>query len=109
MSPEGRNWQARRISGAAPIRSSVARWSVPAAGQESSPAVTRTRQVEQRALPPHMEAWGRWKLRLASNTDQPPGARTVRPGYEIEIRRLRLCSSTLRTERAPKAAPIREI
>ena len=55
-----------------------------------------------------MEAWGRWKLRLASRTDQPRGTRTVRPGYEIEMSRLRLRSSKLRTARAPNAAPIME-
>ena len=63
--------------------------------------------VEQRALPPHMEAWGRWKLRLASNTDQPRGTRTVRPGYEIEISWLRLCSEHVANGARAEGAPIR--
>ena len=88
------------------MRSRVARSSAAAPGQASSPALTRTRQVEQRARPPHIEACGRWKPRLASSTDQPRGTRTVRPGYEIETRRLRLRSSALRTARAPKVAPM---
>ena len=106
MSPRGRNWQASRTSAGAPIRSSVARSSRSAGGQTSSPAVTRTRQVEQRARPPHIEACGMWKLRLASSTVQPRGTRTVRPGYEIEMSRRRPRSSALRMARATKVAPM---
>ena len=62
------------------MRLSVACSSLAGGGQNSSPLVTRTRQVEQRARPPHIAACGRWKLRLASSTDQPRGTRTVRPG-----------------------------
>ena len=47
-----------------------------------------------------------WKLRLASSTVHPRGTRTVRPGYEIEIRRRRPRSSALRTARAAKVAPM---
>jgi hypothetical protein len=83
------------------VRSSAA-----AVGQNSVPTVTRTRQVEQRARPPHIEACGRWKARLASSTLQPRGTRTVRPGYEMETSRLRPRSSKFRIVRAPKVAPI---
>ena len=53
MSPAGRSWQASRIPAPAWIRSSVARSVAPGARQCSSPRITRTRQVEQRARPPH--------------------------------------------------------
>ena len=90
------------------MRRSVACSSLAAGGQNSSPPVTRTRQVEHRARPPHMAACGRWKLRLASSTDQPRGTRTIRPGYDIETRRLRRRSIRFRISRAMKAAPMME-
>src|SRR3954471_10895859 len=74
--PVGRNWQARRTPGEAPIRSRVCCSSSSAGGQKFCPAVTWTLQVEQRALPPQIEACATWKLRLASNTVQPLGTQT---------------------------------
>ena len=47
-----------------------------------------------------------WNARLASSTLQPRGTRTVRPGYEMEMRRLRPRSSKLRMVRAPNVAPM---
>ena len=50
-----------------------------AGGNWSSPSVTRTRQVEHRARPPHTAACGMRFARLMSSSDRPRGATTVGP------------------------------
>src|SRR5580698_661107 len=72
-------------------------------GHTSAPSMMRTRQVEQRALPPHIETCGMRKERLASRTVQPRGTCTERLGYEIEIRSCLLRPTALRVARAQNA------
>ena len=78
-SPEGRHWQARRISGVAPMARSVRASASPSEGSGSECSRTRTRQVEQRALPPQTETWGMPRLRLISSSVAPAATLTVGP------------------------------
>jgi len=106
MSPCGRNWQARRTSGGAADAVERRLLAGLRRGQQSSNGTSAHRQVESAPRPPHNCGSGRGSCG-ASSTDQAVAARArVRPGYEIETRRLRLCSSTLRKARAAKVAPM---
>ena len=75
----GRNWQARRTSGPAFTRDSRRASAGAATGCDSKPALTRTRQVEQRPRPPHTEVWAMPAWRLHSSTEKPRGMLTVMP------------------------------
>ena len=57
-----------RTEGGAPIRDRSRCSSGPGGGSASPPAITSTRQVEQRPLPPQTEACGMPPQRLASST-----------------------------------------
>jgi hypothetical protein len=61
-------WQASRTDGGAPMRDSSRCSSGPGGGKLSPPAITSTRQVEQRPRPPQTEACGMPPQRLASRT-----------------------------------------
>ncbi len=56
-------------------RSTVSSWS-PGGFSAALPSTSRTRQVEQRARPPHTAAWGMRASRAASSTDDPAGTCT---------------------------------
>ena len=64
---------------AAPTRASTKASRHDGSGKLSQSPITRIRQVEQRARPPHMLACGTLWRRLASSTLRPFGTRTVRP------------------------------
>ena len=71
MSAVGRIWQASRMPGVAPIRASAPASAPDGCGRRSSPFVTSTRQVVQRALPPQTDAWGMPFSRSVSSTVAP--------------------------------------
>ena len=75
----GRIWQARRTLGGAWMRPSACASRRPGGGRWSSPSLTRTRQVVQRARPPHTEACGMPSSRIASSRLRPTGATITRP------------------------------
>jgi hypothetical protein len=64
------------------MRASTRRSSAEGGGRASAPAwapAIRTRQVEQRPRPPHTDACGIPRARLASSTLVPRGTATTRP------------------------------
>src|SRR5690349_17072834 len=78
----GRSWQASRIDGLAPAptRDNTNASRPDGGGSEERSLTTRTRQVEQRALPPQTLACGTSKRMLVSRIVRPRGERTLRPG-----------------------------
>src|SRR4030088_3397776 len=80
-SVSGLSWQARRIAGSAPAptRVSTNASRLDGAGSDAQSPITRMRQVEQRARPPHTLACGTLLRRLASSTLRPFGTRTALP------------------------------
>ena len=79
MSLVGVIWQASRVPAVAPILASALASSPAGAGSRSSPLVTSTRQVVQRARPPHTEACGMRFSRSVSSTVAPASMAKVRP------------------------------
>ena len=75
----GRTWQARRTFGGAAMLASVTASGNPGGFSGVSLSSMRTRQVEQRARPPHTEACGMRFMRLISSSVGPNGTRTVGP------------------------------
>src|ERR1700687_3911180 len=73
-SVSGLSWQARRIDGSvAPTRLSTNASRCDGSGSELQSPITRMRQVEQRARPPHTLAFGAVWRRLASRALTPLG------------------------------------
>ncbi len=75
----GRIWQASRTFGGALMLPSVTLSGNVAAGSALPPLSMRTRQVEQRARPPHTEACGTFIMRLISSSVGPGGTLMVGP------------------------------
>src|SRR5882757_6686569 len=71
----GLSWQASRIAGSepAPTRLSTNASRCDGCGSDAQSPITRMRQVEQRARPPHTLACGTLLRRLASSTLRPFG------------------------------------
>ena len=101
MSAVGLIWQASRMPGVAAMRVSAFASSASGAGSASRPLVTSTRQVVQRARPPHTAACGMPCSRSVSSTVAPGSIGTVRPP-ECVSSGGRLRRSTMR--RTPRAA-----
>jgi hypothetical protein len=77
ISAIGLSWQASRTARSAPSEASARASTGDGGGRVSDPRNTRTRQVVQRARPPHIEACGMPARRLASRTLSPFGMRTA--------------------------------
>ena len=79
MGSRGRIWQASRTCGGAMMLASVMASALAGGIRSASPLSTPTRQVEQRARPPHTEACGTSLMRLISSSVGPSGTRTIGP------------------------------
>src|SRR5712671_5154004 len=99
----GRSWQARRIDGLAeaPTRASTKASRPEGGGSAARSLITRTRQVEHRALPPQTLACGTLNRMLVSRMVRPRGDRTFLPGYDT-VTEPRRFSTRARMPRAVK-------